>query len=250
MGITVIMASYLGEYLGSRTNPVQKFIRAVKSFQQQTLKEKQLIIISDGCGLTNATYEDLFKSDSQITLIRFEKQEGWPGPLREAARSIAKYEWIMYLDTDDFFLEDFIQYIIDEIKQNKDKNFDIIRLKKFLYPLQENPTEFDAVFLKSNLETLNKISNNESLKSKDFYGEKFIPIPISWGGYNATCQIIHKNELKVKWEKYIGIEGGEDSIFIQKLSDNFKSLDLDNSKYVIGHYNYKSKEKIIQILNF
>jgi len=47
--VTVIMASYLQDYSGSAKNREKKFIRAVKSFKNQTYENKELIIVSDGC---------------------------------------------------------------------------------------------------------------------------------------------------------------------------------------------------------
>jgi len=65
IGISVIMPSYLGKYEGSRINADQKFIRAVESFQQQTLQNKELIIVSDGCEITNRIYRELFQYDTE-----------------------------------------------------------------------------------------------------------------------------------------------------------------------------------------
>lgn len=55
-GISVIMPSYLGEYPGSRKDPDKKFIRAVESFKDQTLAQKELIIVSDGCARSPTNY--------------------------------------------------------------------------------------------------------------------------------------------------------------------------------------------------
>ena len=79
IGISVIMPSYLGEYPGSRSNPKEKFIRAVESFRLQDHSKKELIIVSDGCEITNSIYFERWLNDKNISLIRVEKQKGWPG---------------------------------------------------------------------------------------------------------------------------------------------------------------------------
>ena len=58
--VSVIMASFLGSYPGRSSNPEDKFIRAVKSFITQTYENKELIIVSDGCQMTNMLYKNLF----------------------------------------------------------------------------------------------------------------------------------------------------------------------------------------------
>ena len=51
--VSVIMASYLSVYgTTPRPNLDKKFIRAVKSFINQTYPEKELIIVADGCTTT------------------------------------------------------------------------------------------------------------------------------------------------------------------------------------------------------
>jgi uncharacterized protein with von Willebrand factor type A (vWA) domain len=71
--ISIIMQSYLGEYPGSRTDSVEKFKRAVKSFQNQLYKNCELIIVSDGCIKTQETYFSEFKTDPNIKFIFVDK---------------------------------------------------------------------------------------------------------------------------------------------------------------------------------
>ena len=43
--VSVVMASFLGEYSGAAKNRDKKFLRAVKSFKNQTYDNKELIIV-------------------------------------------------------------------------------------------------------------------------------------------------------------------------------------------------------------
>lgn len=250
IGITVIMASYLGEYPGSRSNPVQKFIRAVKSFQEQTLKEKQLIIVSDGCGLTNATYEDIFKTDPQITLIRFEKQEGWPGPLREAARSIAKYDWIMYLDTDDFLFKTYLNNIYLEILKNNNPN-NFFGIRRYVMPFENGLiTDNHIKLLQFPREKLEEIINKIPMLIEPFLNRNYKVITPLLKGYNSTWQIIHNNSILSKWNKKINLEGGEDKDFIDNIFFKYNLIEIDVLGYVVCHHQDRSKINGQNFLDF
>ena len=107
--VSVIMPSFLGEYENSATDKERKFIRAVNSFLMQQYKNKELIIISDGCEITNKIYENniddwsaLVKKESLI-LKRIAKQDLFSGNVRDAGLQLATGKAICYLDTDDFF---------------------------------------------------------------------------------------------------------------------------------------------------
>jgi glycosyltransferase involved in cell wall biosynthesis len=71
--VSVIMASYLGDYPGRATNPEQKFIRAVKSFLTQTYENKELIIVADGCDTTERLYQYNFSDIDVLGKRHLEK---------------------------------------------------------------------------------------------------------------------------------------------------------------------------------
>ena len=100
--ISVIMPCFLGDYPGAASNREQKLIRAVNSFMDQTFKEKELIIVSDGCPLTTKIIREL--NCENIRTIQIEKQPLFSGKVRQAGIDIAKGEIICFLDSDDFML--------------------------------------------------------------------------------------------------------------------------------------------------
>jgi len=121
MKVSVIMASYLGAYLGSATNREAKFLRAVKSFLKQTYENKELIIVSDGCPITIKLYEDNFlgKVDN-IKLIKLNKQPLYSGWMRNVAFDIAEGDIITYLDSDDVIGKNHLEKIVKQFDLEKE----------------------------------------------------------------------------------------------------------------------------------
>lgn len=100
--ISVIMASCLSPYKNSASNPEKKLIRAINSFLKQTYKNKELIIIADGCRKTMDIYDENFSNNSEICLNFIEKQPLFSGKIRNIGLSQANGEIVCYLDHDDF----------------------------------------------------------------------------------------------------------------------------------------------------
>lgn len=112
---SVIMPSYLGNYEGAADDRERKFYRAVRSVQQQQFKDFELVIISDGCELTQGIYQDYFSDDSRIRLVELHKQPLWSSVVRNAGLEVADGEWVCYLDTDDMFGADHLRVIHSQI---------------------------------------------------------------------------------------------------------------------------------------
>lgn len=118
--ISVVMASYLGEYPGAAANREDKFRRAVNSFVQQNVGE--LIVVSDGCSATC----DIIMSEypqTNIVLVTLPKQPLFAGSVRQYGIQAATNDWVCYLDSDDYFKPGHLQAIIDNIDTNVDWMF-------------------------------------------------------------------------------------------------------------------------------
>ncbi len=120
MKISVVMASYLGEYPGCASNREFKFKRAVESFLNQTYEDKELIIVADGCNITESLYNELYKDNGSIIFTKIEKDITFGGATRNKGIELANGEYICYLDTDDFFSENHLQKIISSINPSID----------------------------------------------------------------------------------------------------------------------------------
>jgi len=112
--VSVVMASYLGAYPGRASNPEQKFVRAVKSFLTQTYENKELIIVSDGCEVTERLYQFNFSKFPHIKFIKIEKQPTYSGDCRNAGLDLVEGDIVTYLDNDDIFGKKHLEIIMEQ----------------------------------------------------------------------------------------------------------------------------------------
>ena len=225
------MPSYLGEYPGSRKEPVKKFIRAVESFLLNGISKKELIIVSDGCEITNKTYRDRFEQYDFIKLVQVEKREAtWPGELRECGRSLAKYDWITYLDTDDVYLPNHLFKILESIL-NKSSDTTLLLDTKYLFPLVENPNKNMLLYIGMD------INDYVNFKSKaPFYDLCNVYLATSrTKGHNGTWQITHHKEVPHRWQNTT--EMGEDKSFIERMKSTEQWEEYTGSYFICHNTN-------------
>lgn len=111
------MPSYLGHYKGAASNRKEKFVRAVKSFISQDYQDKVLIVVSDGCRIT----QSLTPKFENVKLVNMPKQPTFSGSVRKKGVMVAKQlgaDIITYLDTDDFLEFTHLTSIANAFLQN------------------------------------------------------------------------------------------------------------------------------------
>ena len=111
------MAVHLGYYdvgfTHSASDPTIRFRNAIESFRKQTFKDAELIIVSDGCKIAEAIYEDSYSHDLSIKFKYLEKQPIFSGVPRNVGIEMAEGDIICYLDHDDAFGPNHLQIIND-----------------------------------------------------------------------------------------------------------------------------------------
>lgn len=115
MRFSIIMQSFLGDYKFAATNREAKLVRAIDSVIAQTFTDWELIIIADGCEKTFDIVEEKYKPNLNIDCRLINKQTIWGGAQRNYGISLTKGELICYLDNDDYFGENHLQIINDNI---------------------------------------------------------------------------------------------------------------------------------------
>lgn len=110
--ISVIMPSYLGDYPGCAIDREAKFIRAVRSFLRASSGlEAELIIVADGCEITERLYWRRFSLHKSIRFASMDKQPLFSGRVRQQGLDMARGRWIAYLDSDDYFGRDHLRLL-------------------------------------------------------------------------------------------------------------------------------------------
>lgn len=229
------MQVYLGEYPGSRSNSDRKFLRAVQSFIDQTDKESELIIVSDGCMITHDLYYKYFKDNDRIRYIYVDKdtpnmyegeQKYYRGLPRQVGRSIAMGEITAYMDSDDFLMPDAIKSIKKEWCRFGE---DIIGLYNSSWIDNYIILSIPKMMGTSNKCTGDpfKIKGLESMWIKREMVHSSLVL-------SATMSMIHRSDFEGKWEDVIGFNS-EDVLFSSKLQKTKVGV-IKEPYYVRCHY--------------
>lgn len=202
------MVSYLGPYKGSKVEPIKAFIRAVESFLAQTYTDSELIIVADGCEITERIWSQRFEKHNRIKFYMRPKAQGWPGEHRQFGIEMASGDLITYLDADD--------------------GIGPLRLEKLVKVIGDRPFILDSLYTIpiSNL----KHRKHTPISQLEWNGISFWQYKPGWMG--GTYQICHRKTCQAQW-KTTKVRG-EDSSFVQGL---IKSIGRNYNPFVeIGEY--------------
>jgi hypothetical protein len=200
------MSSYLSPYPGSASHREIKFLRSVKSFLNQSHIDKELIIVSDGCEITNKLYNDNFSKIENINLIKLKKQPLYSGEMRNSAFDIITGDIVTYLDTDDAIGRRHLEIISEQF----------------------NIEEEDWVYY-----------NDYMVLNKEFTKFHIRNVETRYGSI-GTSSISHKNPKllengnRLKWSDGYG----HDYLFVFKLNSLTKSFKKIKQmpQYMVAHY--------------
>lgn len=201
IALSVIMPSFLGEYDGCASDRENKFIRAVHSFLENSLEEKELIIIGDNCEITERLIKEHFKNernDGKIIFHQFrKKQKLFSGSLRSKGIELASGEYICYLDSDDLIGKNHLSSIYSQVKSQ----------------------DLDWAYFNDYLNTDAGLITKKVDLEKDSIG---------------TSSIIHKYNKRLNWDKCDGY--GHDFKFIERLIKwSSKKDKIYGGTYIICH---------------
>lgn len=242
MKVSIVMQSYLGEYPGSRSDSDVKFIRAVNSFINQTYKNSELIIVSDGCDITHRLYYEYFKTNDRIkyvyvdkdTLNMYEVDGGkfYRGFPREVGRTLVTGDITTYMDSDDFILPKHIENIQSEwVKHNGISWLINLSWYENIDRLENPIIEYDDTIFPPDKSKIIKIDGlpSEWIPYKNIITDKIVVIPLQ------TCTFSHSSEIDVKWVDTS--DTSEDITFNKSVRSKYKNGNFYiEPTYVRCHY--------------
>lgn len=109
---------------------VEKFMcECVQSISHQTYSNIEIILVDDGStdGCPGIC-DNLAEEDSRITVIH-QKNKGLPGA-RNSGLKIAKGQWILFVDSDDWIAENAIEILVDEAGRSEAVDMVLFKLEK------------------------------------------------------------------------------------------------------------------------
>lgn len=262
MKISVVMQSYLGHYPGARSRPKEKFVRAINCFLSQTYKDKELIIVSDGCKETKKIYDLIYKDNPLIKFRFLSRQKNEKlmyvgeknsqqivtyrrGKPRRIGNEMASGDLVCYYDTDDIMLPNRLSDIYRDWK-DKPKEIKwssnpirIMHLEKWKMPKDEEQKQIEIEKRKKLQYSLERYGIYEP-----FYVE--VSVPRNYIAA-ASAALVHRRKIKTKWEdsELITTAEGkvisgltEDHKFLNSMrkNDDPKGFRQENICTVVCHY--------------
>ena len=109
-GFSVIMPTY---------NQSGFIKRAILSLYQQTYPDWELIIINDGCSDDTEKYIEEYLSDERIVYLKNEVNRGLGFSINQGLK-FAKYNYIAYLPSDDYYHDNHLQQLMEKFEESED----------------------------------------------------------------------------------------------------------------------------------
>jgi len=242
--ISVVMQVFLGDYPGARSNPIEKFKRAVKSFQEQTYKNSELIIVADGCLKTQQIYQRTFQNEENIKFVYIDKKSGlnmyedhiidgqtykyYRGTARKIGVAAATGDLITYMDGDDYLLPQHLLTIMLNYNQHPDGDWWINR--SWYDHATANWNENDIMYSTINADTV---------EFDEFKNQKWTPVKLKENQVILSPWLfVHRATCNTKWRDTIGVS--EDVDFNKRLRAEYpKGFPFERPTYIRCHYTNK-----------
>jgi len=242
--VSIVMQCYLGEYPGARSNPINKFHRAINSFLSQHYTNSELIIVSDGCEITHSEYNKTYKDNPRIKYAYISKdginmydevhgKKQYRGVPRRVGVSISEGDIITYMDSDDLLLPGFIAKIASLYIKHPDRKWFINReWYDHINAFHPNWVQANGVGI-----SIEHHSKEDIINLQSSLGVSIVKTKMK-GDYTVSTPwlVSHHSDCNIKWENS-EYPISEDVAFSRKLKDKYPmGMYYNDATYLRCHY--------------
>jgi len=178
--------------------------RAILSLYQQTCSDWELIIINDGCTDETEKYITGFLSDTRVTYIKNEANRGIGYAINQGL-NIAKYDYIAYLPSDDFYYDNHLQLMMEKFEESEEialvvsgikfSNIDSCVSPDYYYSLQLVNGYPLQLVQTAHKKTNDKWVEREELVSDDLFS-------LFWYKLTDKGTIVFTNQVTAHWTNH------------------------------------------------
>jgi hypothetical protein len=239
--ISIIMQVNLEKYPGAREDSINKFHRAVESFNNQIYKNCELIIVADGCNKTHQLYNRSHKENANIKFVYYDRsntpkmyeemEEGtyYRGAARQLGIAASTGSLITYMDSDDYIMPNHTMSALLEYNAEPEKTWWI------------NGSWYDNSRVTGTEKNLTGIIDPNTIESVELAGlpETWKPMQFAKGRQiMAPWLFMHVSNISNKWQDVISSSISEDIFFIKEVQGRYKNGALySQPTYVRCHMN-------------
>jgi glycosyltransferase involved in cell wall biosynthesis len=241
-------------------NRAAKLQRTLESVLAQSYDNFEILVMDDGS--TDNTAEVVASFADQRITYRWDKNFGGPARSRNRGITLAKGQWVCFLDADDWWVAEKLQVSFDNINDKVDLIYHdlaivtdkhqpfsrkIVKSRQVRTPvlidllLKGNAIANSSVVVrKSLLQQIGGINESEEMIASEDYNtwlhiarvtEQFVYLPLRLGYYLIHNQSISKNDMSVSRRCAV-------AEFVSLLSASQKLKLEANFRYIEGKFNY------------
>jgi len=215
-------------------NDAEFIEQSVQSAQDQTYENKEIIVVNDGSN--DETKAVLERLESKITLLITQENKG-TSAARNTGIEAASGEYILVLDSDDYFEPEFCEKAIEIFE----KDFETKMVTSYGQRFREDP--FGPTIKPGGGDLKNFLFRNASLGTM-FRLQDWIVV----GGYDEKMKLGFED-----WEFYIRLHenGGKtyvipEVLFFYRHKENSRTQNANLHKYELLSYIYKKHQNLFK----
>lgn len=174
-------------------NREEKLLNALNKLDKQTFKDFEVVIIDDG---SENEYNINFSSFSFDLIYHRNINNKGPAEARNIGVRLAKYDWVLFLDDDDFFLPEKLLVLNNSILNN---DVDFIYHRARVFMINEGVSYITS---QKNIENLSDLPSQSIMESNFIGGPPNFAVKKllfnSLGGFSESIRAIEDYEFLIR----------------------------------------------------